>query len=213
MGQAEIVYDSLSSAILEGRYPPGAKLSEPVIAEELGLSRAPVREAIRRLQERGIVAHEPYHGVRVISPSLDDYLALLDVREELEGMACRLAATTMSDAALRDLEVLVEAHGRMIDADPAGSYLQADRDADFHVRIAEGCGNPVLSNLLCADMYPRLKLCRLQHRGMKGRGRTAWQEHRLIMCALADRDTQLAELMMRRHVRAARAALIATQRV
>jgi len=207
MSQSTPIYDKLSAAIMSGELPPGTKLSEPAIAERYGISRAPVREAIRRLQERGIVTYVLNQGARVVAPTLDDFLALLDVREALEGMASRLAATAMSDAAIEELQALVREHGAMLEADPAGPYLQYDRDTDFHVRIARGCGNPVLTGLLCDDFYPRLKLCRLQHRGLKGRGMTAWKEHVRVTEAIADRDGELAELLMRRHVRAARAAL------
>lgn len=211
MAQSDLVYETLNAAILGGRIPPGTKLSEPAIAEEIGVSRAPVREAIRRLQERGVVSHSPNLGARVIAPTIDEFLALLDVREALESMACRLAATEMGDAALESLADLVRAHGETLQQDPAGPYLQVDRDTDFHVRIAIGSGNPVLRHLLCEDFYPRLKLCRMQHRSLKGRGIEAWREHGRILEALLQRDGELAEMMMRRHVRSARNALLRAQ--
>jgi len=207
--QSASIYEKLSRAILQGELAPGVKLSEPVLAEQLQVSRAPVREAIRRLQERGIVTHVPNQGVRVVSPSLDEFLAILDVREALEAMACRLAATTMSDRAVTELQEIVAMHGRALEADPTGPYLQQDFDTDFHVRVARGCGNPVLTDLLCDQFYPRLKLCRARHGSVKGRGLAAWKEHGRIMEALAERDPDAAEFAMRRHVRAARAALIA----
>lgn len=211
--QSATVYANLSAAIMKGEILPGAKLSEPAIAEQMGISRAPVREAIRRLQERGIVVHVVNQGARVVAPSLQDFLALLDVREALEAMACRLSAINMEDEAIGRLDALVEAHGDMLRADPSGPYIQDDFDADFHVRIARDCGNPVLADLLCDQFYPRLKLCRAQHRTVKGRGLAAWKEHRRIMDALIDRDGETAEFLMRRHVRSARAALLEANRV
>lgn len=71
--QAETVYAALSAAIMSGELAPGAKLSEPVLADQLGVSRAPVREAIRRLQERGIVVHVVNQGARVVSPTIGDF--------------------------------------------------------------------------------------------------------------------------------------------
>lgn len=207
--QSASIYEKLSRAILQGDIPPGAKLSEPALADQLQVSRAPVREAIRRLQERGIVVHVPNQGVRVVSPSLDEFLAILDVREALEAMACRLAAASMSEREIAELQEIVAMHGRALEVDPAGPYLQQDFDTDFHVRVARGCGNPVLTELLCDQFYPRLKLCRARHGSVKGRGLVAWREHGRIMEALAERDAEAAEFSMRRHVRAARAALIA----
>lgn len=202
-------YDFIAEAILSGELPPGAKLNEPALAERMGISRAPVREAIRRLQERGIVVHSPHQGARVVSHSLADYLALIDVREALETMACRLAATVMTDRELASLARLMDLHHRQFDADPAGPYIQSDLDGDFHVCIARGSGNPLLTGLLCEQLYPRLKLCRLQHKGLAGRGKQAWIEHQRIVDALEQRDAELAEMMMRRHIVAARRAVIA----
>lgn len=210
--QSAAIYASLTQAILSGAIPPGAKLSEPAIAEEMGVSRAPVREAIRRLQERGIVVHVANQGVRVVSPTLDDFLALLDVREALEAMTCRLAADRMSEAEIGRLKQIVEAHGRALDANPNGPYLQDDFDTDFHVQVARGCGNPVLTQLLCDQFYPRLKLCRAKHQSVKGRGLAAWKEHGRIVEAIGERDGEAAEFLMRRHVKAARAALVKVAR-
>lgn len=207
--QAETVYAALSAAIMSGELPPGAKLSEPVLADQMGVSRAPVREAIRRLQERGIVVHVVNQGARVVSPTIGDFLDLFDVREALEATACRLAATTMTDAEITTLQDLLEQAGQTLRSDPEGPYLQSDYDTDFHVVIARGCGNAPLTDLLCDQFYPRLKLCRTQHQTVKGRGRKAWNEHRRITEAIVDRDGEAAEFFMRRHVRAAREALLA----
>jgi DNA-binding GntR family transcriptional regulator len=206
--QADLVYEALKEAIMRGELAPGTKLSEPAIAERMNISRAPVREAVRRLQERGLVDHIVNRGTRVISPTLEDFLALLDVREALEGMASRLAATAMSDADVAALKILVEAHGRSFGDDSSVPYIQDDFDTDFHVRIAKGCGNPVLEELLCGQFYPRLKLCRQRHRAVRGRGFLAWKEHERVMSAIVDRDGETAELLMRRHVRSARQALL-----
>ena len=84
-GIGDKLYDALTSAIVTGEIAPGEKLSEPVIARRYGVSRAPVREAIRRLQERGLVSYVTNQGARVAQPSADEFLALLDVREATEG--------------------------------------------------------------------------------------------------------------------------------
>ncbi|WP_454683428.1 GntR family transcriptional regulator [Ancylobacter moscoviensis] len=208
--QSDALFDMLTSAIMAGRIRPGEKLNEPALADEFGVSRAPVREALRRLQEKGLVTHVAHQGVRVISPTLEDFLSLLDVREALEGMACRLAATAMTDVEFEKLAAIVERHGEGLHSDPEGPYVQNDFDNDFHVRIAMGCRNPVLTGLLCEQFYPRLKLCRSRHGLLKGRGLAAWKEHRRILAALVERDGDVAEILMRRHIRAAREALLAT---
>ncbi len=201
------LYDELSGAIIAGELAPGEKLSEPVIARRYGASRAPVREAIRRLQERGLVTYVANQGVRVAQPSAAEFLALLDVREATEGMAARLAADNMSDAELAALENLVAGHHDEIERNPVGAYLQDEPEQDFHRRIAHGSGNPILAELLCEQFYPRLRLCRRLHSTVPGRGREAWREHVRITEAISHRDGELAEILMRRHIRAARTAL------
>ncbi|CAM5187404.1 DNA-binding transcriptional regulator, GntR family OS=Bosea thiooxidans OX=53254 GN=SAMN05660750_03218 PE=4 SV=1 [Bosea thiooxidans] len=201
------LYDALTSAIVTGEIAPGEKLSEPVIARRYGVSRAPVREAIRRLQERGLVSYVTNQGARVAQPSAAEFLALLDVREATEGMAARLAAESMSEAEIAALEALVQGHRGEIERNPAGAYLQDEPEADFHRQIAKGSGNPILAELLCEQFYPRLRLCRRLHSTVPGRGREAWQEHLRITEAISHRDGELAEILMRRHIRAARTAL------
>jgi len=206
-GLANRLYEELTRAILTGELAPGEKLSEPAIARQHGASRAPVREALRRLQERGLVTYVVNQGARVSRPSADEFLALLDVREAMEGMAARLAAANMSNAEIAALQRLVAGHAREIERSPLKAYLQDDPDGDFHMKIAQGSGNPILADLLCDQFYPRLKLCRRMHRTVQGRGKAAWHEHVRIMEAIMQRDAELAEILMRRHVRAARAAL------
>jgi DNA-binding GntR family transcriptional regulator len=206
-GLANRLYEELTRAILKGDLSPGEKLSEPAIARQFGASRAPVREAIRRLQERGLITYVVNQGARVSRPSADEFLALLDVREAMEGMAARLAAANMIDAEIAALEQLVAGHAGEIERSPLRAYLQDDPDSDFHMRIAQGSGNPILADLLCDQFYPRLKLCRRMHRTVQGRGKVAWGEHVRILEAIKLRDEELAEILMRRHVRAARTAL------
>lgn len=206
-GLATRLYDDLTRSILSGDLAPGAKLSEPVLARSFGASRAPVREAIRRLQERGLVTYVVNQGARVSQPSAAEFLALLDVREAMEGMAARLAAAHMADSEVAALDELVAGHRGEIERNPLGAYLQNDPETDFHMRIARGSGNPILSELLCDQFYPRLRLCRRLHSTVQGRGREAWREHLRITEAISQHDGELAEILMRRHIRAARAAL------
>jgi DNA-binding GntR family transcriptional regulator len=202
------IYDELTRAIASGELAPGAKLSEPAIARQLGASRAPVREAIRRLQELGLVTYLVNHGVRVADPSAEDFLRLLDVREALEGMAARLAAEHITPQETAALQDLVARHGQQIDNDLHGAYLQIDPDGDFHRRIVVASRNPLLYDLLTDQFYPRLQLCRRLHVTIPGRGREAWREHIRILDAISHGDAEMAEILMRRHIRAAKTAVL-----
>jgi DNA-binding GntR family transcriptional regulator len=207
-GLVATIYDELTRDIVGGQLAPGAKLSEPAIARRFEASRAPVREAIRRLQELGLVTYIVNQGVRVAEPTAEEFLSLLAVREALEGVAARLAATGMTDEERTALQTLVGRHSEEIARDHHGAYLQSDPDGDFHRRIAIGSRNPLLSELLCDQLYPRLRLCRRLHATVPGRGREAWREHLRVVDAILHRDGEMAEILMRRHVLSAKTALL-----
>ena len=208
---AEQVYRRLSAAILTGELVPGAKISEPALARQYGVSRGPLREAMHRLQERKLITRSPNQGPRVVKPSPTMLTELFVVREALEGMAARLAARHATEEQIERLRQTVSADAAAradpeIDAD--------DHDRDFHVTIAQCSANPMLTELLCAELYPLLRFYRglprggLTRGGQLGRGHPrstrAVVEHERIVAAIEDRDADLAELLMRRHIAAAR---------
>src|ERR1700722_2070314 len=104
---AEQVFCRLSAAILAGELAPGAKISEPALAKQYGVSRGPLREALHRLQERKLITRSPNQGPRVVKPSAAVLAELFVVREDLEGMAARLAATHATDAEIARLRAAV----------------------------------------------------------------------------------------------------------
>src|ERR1700676_3332633 len=104
---AEQVFWRLSAAILAGELAPGAKISEPALARQYGVSRGPLREALHRLQERKLITRSPNQGPRVVKPSAEVLAELFMVREALEGMAARLAATNATDAEIARLRAAV----------------------------------------------------------------------------------------------------------
>src|SRR5262249_6326667 len=97
----ERIADMLSEAILSGEIPLGSKLKEQALAASLGVSRGPLREAIRHLEGRQLVKRKPNHGPRVISLDISDIHSIFMIREALEGIACRSAAERLSDAELK----------------------------------------------------------------------------------------------------------------
>lgn len=203
----DIVAERLEGAIIEGRLEPGAKLSEQGLAASLGVSRGPLREAIRRLEGRKLLERTPNIGVRVARLSLADLVHILEVREALEGMAAGLAARHMGDAEIAALRKLVEGHARQKGLREGTGYYQEAKDEDFHVRIAEGSGNARLVQMLCGDLYYLLRVYRYRSSTKPGRARDALGEHTAIVEAIASRDPQAAEAAMRAHLRNARANL------
>src|SRR3954464_13353733 len=108
---ADIAFDKMGEAILEGEFRPGERLSEAHLARQLGISRGPLREALGRLEGR-LVLRTPRIGVSVIALSTKDLAQLFEVREALEGMACRLAAQRITRPEIKSLQGLLAEHGK-----------------------------------------------------------------------------------------------------
>lgn len=203
---ADRVFDQLRQAIVEGAIPPGSKISEPVLAARYGISRGPLREAMRRLESSSLVDRKPNIGARVITLTSEQLLEIYVIREALEGMAARLAAEQMPEAAIGDLKALLAQHRNDVEKEEWQAYFQEEGDLDFHFRIVHGSGNGRLINILCNDLYHLARMYRCQF-GMKSdRARDALKEHELVVDAIAERDGELAEWLMRRHIRSSRKA-------
>ena len=201
---AESVFRKIRQAIVEGSIPAGSKISEPELAKTYGVSRGPLREAIGRLEACSLVIRKPNVGARVMTMSTGQLLDIYFVREALEGMAARLAATHMTDEEIEKLRGLLSLHGNEIEQEQGQAYFQKEGDLDFHYRIIKGSKNDRLINLLCNDLYYQMRLYRYQF-GMRGhRVPKAYNEHEHIVDAIANRDGEMAELLMRLHIRSSR---------
>jgi DNA-binding GntR family transcriptional regulator len=200
----DVVAERLEQAIISGKLEPGAKLSEQGLATSLGVSRGPLREAIRRLEGRKLLERTPNIGVRVARLSLKDLRDILEAREALEGMAARLAATRMSDTEIAGLEKLLASHGKQKSVVEGKGYYQDSKDVDFHVRIVNGSGNERLAQMLTGDLYYLLKVYRYRSSTKPGRAKQALAEHKALVAALKKRDPDAAEAAMRTHLRNAR---------
>src|SRR5581483_1063012 len=201
----DVVAKRIEGAIISGDLQPGSKLSEQALAASLGVSRGPLREAIRRLEGRKLLERTPNIGVRVAELSLKDLNEVLQVREALEGMACALAAKNMTDAELEALADLLEQHQQQKSVQEGTGYYQESKDFDFHFRIVKGSRNERLVQMLCGDLYYLLRVYRYKSSTKPGRAMRALQEHKEIVAALARRDPVAAEQKMRQHIRNARA--------
>lgn len=202
--KSEVLAEALCEEIVEGRFEPGEKLNEKELAARFDVSRGPIREALKRLAERNLVVVSPNAGAKVAQHSAHDIFHLLYVREHLEGAAARLAAEHMTADERAHLHTLFAAHEEAVNSAKDGSYIQSPEEVDFHYVIIRASGNPHLFRILCGDMYPLLRMFRRQHRTVEGRGIRALEEHRRILAAIDDRDPDLAEILMRRHIAASR---------
>ena len=198
------IFSLIKEAIVEGDIEAGSKISEPELARAYGISRGPLREAIGRLEACGLVVRRPNVGARVVTLSSRQLIEIFHVREALEGMAARLAAQNMGDDEIAELRHLLDQHGEQIERDTEHAYFQREGDLDFHYRIVQGSHNTRMIELLCNDLYHLVRLYRYQFGMASKRGPRAFVEHGHIVDAIERRDGEMAELMMRAHIRASR---------
>ncbi len=201
------IAQQLETAIVSGELRPGTKLSEQGLAKTLGVSRSPLREAIRRLEGRKLIERTPNIGARVAQLSPTELYDLLVVREALEGMASRRAAENMTEADVARLRELLHEHALQQEASAGAGYYQQGRDFDFHFLIIRASRNDRLIAMLCDDLYDLLRVYRYNSSTKPGRAKKALEEHEAIVEAIASRDGDRAEDAMRRHLRNARAHL------
>ncbi len=197
------ITETLRDAIVSGKIKPGSKLSEPKLALEYNISRGPLREALRRLEQLNLVRYIPREGVRVITLELDQVIEIYHVREALEAKAAALAAVNMTHEELQNLRQLLEMAEQHMEAS-GGTYIQADADIDFHYQIIQGSRNQMLIRTLCEDLYYLVRMFRYQSSRQPARSNQAFKEHQHLVYALEQRDAELAEIVMRKHIVRAR---------
>lgn len=198
--RAELVYAALRADILNNRYRPGQRLSEERIAQELEVSRTPVREALKRLHAEGLVEITPHRGAVVRDPSGEELAELSTVREVLEGLACRLAARSISNIELYTLERLMAEMEQAAAADRLGDLVEFNHQ--FHETIWIASRNRYLAQQL---RQLRQFIHRLQESTLSfpGRKDEAHREHQAIFDAIAAGNPEEAERLAREHLRRA----------
>ncbi len=192
---AEQVKDRLLQDILSDKYPPEARIVETRVARELGVSQAPVREALRGLEALGIVEIMPFRGARVRMPSTAELLEAYIVRSELEALGARLGVPGMTGADLDELEAL---GAGMQNAARAGDrHAVAVVDAAFHARILALAGNGTLERV-----WQSLEPFSRTYITLVAPGADAqWSAdlHLPVLAALRARDAAAVEAALRRH--------------
>ncbi len=206
--RADDVFNQLRTAIVKGDIPPGAKINEPQLSKHYGISRGPLREAIRRLEGCKLVEIKANIGAKVISLNTTQIIEIYQIREQLEGLACRLAAENMEAKGCSELRALLHKHEGEIQSENGLLYYQTEGDLDFHYMIVQLSGNSRLVDLLCGELYHLLRLYRCQTSTQPSRPEQAFNEHHQIVNALEKRDGELAEFLMKRHISHARETLL-----
>ncbi|MFI8186578.1 GntR family transcriptional regulator [Actinacidiphila glaucinigra] len=192
----QAVYEALIELIINGTLRPGQHLVEAELADHLGVSRQPVREALQRLQTDGWVDLRPAQGAFVHSPTQEEATQLLSVRAVLETHSAHGAALHATDVDVARLWELQDAGITALAADDARGIVEAN--AALHGFITELSGNQVLAELILqVDRRVRWYYMPIA----RPRGRDAWNEHATIIEAIARGDAERSEELMRRHTR------------
>jgi DNA-binding GntR family transcriptional regulator len=197
------VKERLLEAILDGRYPPGARIVETRVARELGTSQAPVREALRDLEALGVVETTAFRGARVRRPSAAELLEAFEIRAELESLGARLAVSRLTDADLDELAGYVD---QMQAAAVAGdTRAEATADASFHGRIVELAGNATLGRVWrTLEPFSRTYITIVAPGADR---RRIADEHLPVLDALRRRDPELVGPVLHTHFANAAAML------
>lgn len=191
----DLVKNALRDAILSGQFQPGERLVEDRLARMFGVSRNPVREALKALSSEGVVTITPRRGATVASLSVDEAEEVIELRAALEGLSARLAARRLSPAAGDRLLGILKAGDA---AAERGDHAELHRLNDaFHGALAEAGSNRYLVEFMRSL---RAKTHWLFAAISQERSLESWREHAAIMRAVLDRDQEMASLLASRHV-------------
>lgn len=195
--RADTIAEELEERIFDGTFPNGCRLDEVRLAENFGVSRTPLREALQRLARSGLVELVPRRGAFVRQPGPVELIEMFEVMAEFEAVCGRLAAKRISDVALAQLRDANDKCQAAVDAqDPDTYYAENER---FHKTIYRESGNGFLESETGA-LHRRLQPFRRQQLRLRGRMAQSLGEHRAIVDALEQGDADAAANTLRGHV-------------
>ena len=200
----EIVFETLREAIIKGLLKPGERLMEVQIAEELGVSRTPVREAIRKLELEGFLVMVARKGAYVADISVKDITDIFEVRAALEGLAAGLAAERITE---EELEQLERALVQISEATTSDLNSVVQSDTSFHELIYRASRNQRLQQIVI-HLQEQIQRFRTVSLSQPGRTRFFIEEHRKIVEAISERNSELASLLAREHIESAEQSLL-----
>lgn len=191
------VFNKIHDDIINGKYEPGDSLVETKLAEELGVSRTPVREAIRQLELEGLVTYIPNKGVYVTGISEQDIKDIYTIRSLVEGLAVKWAIERIQPKQLEELEEIVEL---MEYYTVKGDMEQVTKlDTRFHDVIYDACNSKVLKNTL-RNLLRYIRRARLSSLRVPKRAHQALEEHKQILDAFKSHDPERGERLMIEHI-------------
>ena len=198
----DLAYDDIRDAILSGALAPGQRVKERDVAEQMGISTTPVKEALRRLEQEGLVVSQPRRGAVVSTLVQIPVEEIEEIRGTLEAMGARLAATRMTDAELARLAALVDDMTRLT-LEMREPQTRIEDVSEFHKLIRDGARNAFISRFV-ETLTPFERVHRPEYTEPAEAARIL-REHQSIAAALAARDPDAAEQRMAEHFAVARA--------
>ncbi|MCL6638446.1 MAG: GntR family transcriptional regulator [Firmicutes bacterium] len=201
----EMVFESLREAIILGRLKPGERLMEIQLAEEMGVSRTPVREAIRKLELEGFVAMVPRKGAYVAGISVKDIVDVFEIRAALEALAAGLAAERITEEELDLLERSLVKISESSTDDDINAIVAGD--INFHDIIYKASRNQRLVQII-THLQEQIHRFRMTSLSQPGRTKVALDEHKKIVEAISDRNAELAQQLAREHIENAEQSLL-----
>ncbi|MDD3218621.1 MAG: GntR family transcriptional regulator [Lachnospiraceae bacterium] len=192
------VFNKIRSDILSGRYAQGEELKEATLGEEIGVSRTPVREALRQLELEGLVEIVPNKGAHVTGISHEDVRDIYQMRSYLEGLAARWAAERISDEDINEMEeVILLAEFSLKKASKQDQMVRFDNE--FHQIMYRAAGSRMMEHVL-RDFHRYVQLARITSMKDLDRATKSVEEHKAILEAIKNRDGDLAEKLANEHI-------------
>ena len=205
----EQVFRTLEEEIISGAYAAGESLTELGLSAKLGVSRTPVRSALHRLAEEGLVSIAPNRGAMVVGVTLDDLIDTYKIRIRLEGLASRMATERLTPRDKSELTNAVELAEFYVSKEDT-EHLK-ELDTLFHSIIYRASGNRMLSKIL-GELHRNIRAYRKKSLSVPGRLKQSVREHREILDAMLAGDADRADELTSKHIESAMENLIAISR-
>lgn len=194
---ADKLIQQITQDIASGQLRPGDRLEEEVLAKKFGVSRTPIREAIRAMVGRGLLEAKPRKGAMIRVLSAKELLDLFEVAAELEAMACRLAADSLTEAQAQNIKEKLDVCAKAAESNDRASYSIAN--LEFHAAIHAACGNQwLVEHLQHIGMH--INTYRSLPYDLRGRLNKSIQEHTEIYEAILAGDSEKASKLMSEHM-------------
>lgn len=201
----DTAYEILRNAILNGTLEPGTRMVERELANQLGISRTPIREAIRKLENEGLVTHIPRKGVVVTKVSIKEVIEIFNIRAALEGLAASHAAENINSKTAMKLRSLLEKMENALDAKQADLFKKLH--LKFNDTIYLAADSPRLYQMIqtLVDYIANYTQAGYSY---PGRQQEAQEEHRAVVDAIINKKPMLAEQIAKKHIENSKKAFL-----